>query len=115
MSMFAAGYKIRFGVGVCSLLMVVGLAQAIEPWATYRGNPERTGNTDGKAGPAKPGVIWSMQSKDHFVAAPMPVGDRLLVSGLGPFNVANFFCLSTDVKPPTRVLWTKTSPFLKLP
>ena len=22
-----------------------------EPWATYRGNPERTGCTDGKAGP----------------------------------------------------------------
>ena len=44
--------------GVLSLCLLcaalVGSACAVEPWATYRGNPQRTGNTDGQAGPATP-------------------------------------------------------------
>ena len=38
------------------------------PWATYRGNPQRTGNTDNKPGPDKPAVLWVLKSHDHFVA-----------------------------------------------
>ena len=84
-------------------------------WTTYRGNPQRTGNTDGKAGPANPAVLWVMPSKEHFVASPTPAGDRVFITGLGPFNVSTFYCLAADPKADPRVLWTKTTPFLKLP
>ena len=38
--------------GAGDLLNEATPALAQEPWATYRGNLQRTGNTDGKAGPA---------------------------------------------------------------
>jgi outer membrane protein assembly factor BamB len=100
------------------LFFAVGLpaaAQEVGPWATYRGNPQRSGNTDGKPGPAAPKILWAMPSKDHFVASPVPQGDRLYVSGLGAFNVATFYCLDTAPKAGKRVLWTKSAPLLKLP
>jgi outer membrane protein assembly factor BamB len=90
-------------------------ARAVEPWATYRGNSQRTGHTDTIPGPVKPNVLWVLKSKEHFIAAPVPHGDRLYVSGLGPFNVAHFACLSTDPKAKERTLWSKTTPYLKLP
>jgi outer membrane protein assembly factor BamB len=102
---------------VCVLLVfgLVGQASAVEPWATYRGNPQRTGNTDGKAGPASPKIAWVFKSKDHFIAAPVPSSKGLFVSGLGAFNAASLLCLSMDAKPKERVLWSKSGPFLKLP
>lgn len=91
-------------------------AAAIEPWATYRGNSQRTGNTDNTAGPkTKPRVLWALKSREHYIASPVPTGDRLFVSSLGAFNVANFACLSTDPKAAKRVLWSKSTPYLKLP
>jgi outer membrane protein assembly factor BamB len=91
--------------------------EAVEPWATYRGNLERTGNTDGVAGPAVPKILWALKSKDNFIAAPVPFEDKLFVSGLGGFNVGTFSCLAVDptVAAEKRILWTKTTPFLKLP
>jgi outer membrane protein assembly factor BamB len=91
--------------------------RAVEPWATYRGNPERTGNTDGIAGPAVPKILWALKSKDNYIAAPVPVGDKLLLSSLGGFNVGIFACVSTDPRlaPDQRTLWIKTTPFLRLP
>src|SRR5262249_31457806 len=56
-----------------------------------------------------------MKSQDHFIASPLPVGDRLFVSGLGAFNVSTFYCLATDPKAGQRVAWTKSTPYLKLP
>src|SRR5262249_15996728 len=53
--------------------------------------------------------------KGHFIASPVPSGDRLLISGLGAFNTANFVCLSVDPKAINRILWSKTTPYLKLP
>src|SRR3954447_12929713 len=89
-------------------------AAAIEPWATYRGNSQRTGNTDNVAGPkGKPRVLWAYKSKEHYLGAPVPAGDRLFVSSLGAFNVARFACLSTDPKAANRVLWSKSTPYLK--
>jgi outer membrane protein assembly factor BamB len=90
-------------------------ARAAEPWATYRGNSQRTGNTDGKAGPSSAKVLWVLKSADHYIASPVPAGDRLFVSGLGAFNVSSFACLSTDEKAAKRILWTKSTPYLKLP
>jgi outer membrane protein assembly factor BamB len=85
-------------------------------WPTYRGNPERTAS-DGKPGPAKPNVLWQVPARENFIAAPVPHGDRLLISGLGAFNVGAFHCLTLDPKAPAgkRVLWTKTTPVLKQP
>jgi outer membrane protein assembly factor BamB len=88
---------------------------AAEPWSTYRGNSQRTGNTDDQAGPAKPNVLWVHKSQDHFVGAPVPFGDRLYLSGLGAFNTATFYSFSTDPKAEKRIAWTKTTPFLKQP
>ncbi len=95
--------------------LCLGPAPAAEPWATCRGNPQRTGNTDGKPGPAKPAVLWAMKSSDHFIASPVPHGDRLFVSGLGAFNVSTFLCLDTDPKAARRIVWSKSTPYLKLP
>jgi outer membrane protein assembly factor BamB len=90
-------------------------AQQVKPWATYRGNPQRTGNTDGKPGPAAPKVLWAMPSKDHFITSPVVHGGHLYISGLGSFNAPTFYCLSTAAKPKERILWTKVTPALKLP
>jgi outer membrane protein assembly factor BamB len=98
-----------------SSLSLAAAAPAAEPWATYRGNPQRTGNTDGKPGPARPAVLWALKSNDHFIAAPVPHGDRLFVSGLGAFNVSTFLCLDTGPNAAKRVVWSKSTPYLKLP
>jgi outer membrane protein assembly factor BamB len=83
---------------------------------TYRGNPQRTAS-DGKAGPAKPGILWVLKSQEHFIASPVAAGDRLYVSGIGAFNVSTFYSLTADPKAPAdkRAIWTKTTPALKLP
>ncbi|MCI0680741.1 MAG: PQQ-binding-like beta-propeller repeat protein [Gemmataceae bacterium] len=99
---------------ILSLVFVSG-ARAQGPWSTYRGNPQRTGHADSQAGPATPKVLWVHKSKDHYIASPLPAGDRLFVSGLGAFNIANFTCLNADPKAKDRVLWNKTTPYLKLP
>ena len=100
-------------------LCAVGITPlgAVEPWATYRGNPERTGNTDGISGPPVPKILWVLKSKDNYIASPVPVDNKLFVSGLGGFNVGNFCCLSTtaEAAQDKRILWAKTTPFLKLP
>jgi outer membrane protein assembly factor BamB len=105
----------RFFVCVLLILSIGPVASAVEPWATYRGNPQRTGNTDGKAGPAAPKVQWVFKSMDHFIAAPVPSSKGLFVSGLGAFNAASFLCLDMEPKNRKRVLWSKSGPYLKLP
>jgi outer membrane protein assembly factor BamB len=105
---------LRIVFAVCFLTVPL-VAIAAEPWSTYRGNAQRTGNTDDQAGPAKPNVLWVHKSQDHFIAAPVPVGDRLYLSGLGAFNTATFYSFATDPKAEKRIAWQKTTPFLKLP
>ena len=106
---------------LCCLLGVLGVlavrpAVAAEPgWTMYRGNAQRTGNVDGKPGPANPAVLWVHPSKEHFIASPTPAGDRVFFTGLGPFNVSTFYCFATDPKADPRTLWTKTTPFIKMP
>jgi outer membrane protein assembly factor BamB len=92
-------------------LIILGLCigstiHADEPWSTYRGNSQRTGNTDNKPGPFQPNVLWFVKSKDQFLSSPVPAGNRLLVSGLGALNTAYFACLDTDPKAAKRVVWT---------
>ena len=91
------------------------MSSAAEPWTTYRGNAQRTGNTDGKDGPKTPAVLWFTKSQDHFIAAPLPYGDKLYLSGLGPLNVASFYCFDADPKAKERIAWSVKTPYLKLP
>src|SRR5689334_11385559 len=85
------------------------------PWATYRGNPQRTGCADTTPGPAAPKVLWVHKGGDHFVASPVPAGSRLFLPGLGAYNVPVFLALDADPKAANRVAWKKTTPALKLP
>ena len=55
-----------------------------------------------------------LPSKEHFVASPVPAGDRVYISGLGPFNVPTFYALALDPKAAQRVAWSKSTPALKL-
>src|SRR5258705_10841709 len=87
----------------------VAHAQTVEPWATYRGNAQRTGNTDGAPGPDQPKILWVVKSKDHYIASPVPADKRLFLSGLGAFNVATFACISTEPNARQRTLWSKTA------
>lgn len=85
------------------------------PWATYRGNPQRTANTDGIPGPQKPGVLWAVKSQDHFLAAPVPVAERLYVSGLGGFNRPTLYLFPASARmPKVEPVWMKSAPYLKL-
>jgi outer membrane protein assembly factor BamB len=106
------------GVGLLLTMPQSGAGQAkIEPWSTFRGNPQRTGNTDGVAGPAAPKVLWAYHDKAgfHFVAAPVPVGERVIFPGLGPFNRPEIFALPMNPKGAVEPAWTKSPPYLKLP
>jgi outer membrane protein assembly factor BamB len=105
---------VRFGCLLWALL-VPGPALAADPWSTYRGNSQRTGNTDNVAGPKTPKVLWALKSQEHYIAAPVPFGDRVYIAGLGAFNVATFHSLVADPKAAERTAWSKTTPFLKLP
>jgi outer membrane protein assembly factor BamB len=107
MSFFA---RIVFVSSLC-LCVSVGPSSG-EPWATYRGDVRRSGNGDGKAGPAAPQVLWALKSSDHFVAAPVPHGGRLYASGLGFVNAPTLYCLDLDPKAKGRVVWKKAAPYL---
>src|SRR5262249_48618127 len=74
-------------------------------WSTYRGNSQRTGNTDDVAGPKSPKVLWALKSQEHYIAAPVPFGDRVYVAGLGAFNVSTFHSLAIDLRAPERIAW----------
>lgn len=101
-----------------SIGFMMGTATAVpaaEPWPTYRANLQRTGSADNAAGPAAPKVLWVSRSQEHFIASPVPAGDRVFVSGLGAFNVSALYALALDPKATQRILWSKTTPYLKLP
>jgi outer membrane protein assembly factor BamB len=87
------------------------------PWSTYRGNARRTGNTDNVAGPAKPEVLWMLQSTEHFAASPVPMGADVLFSALGTFNSGVVHSFSANPKDAKAIkpTWSKGPPLLKLP
>src|SRR5262245_19007023 len=88
------------------------------PWATYRGNARRTGNTDNLPGPAKPEVLWFLKSTMNFVASPVPSGADLLYPALGAgFNDGNLHSLPAVPKDPKQIAptWSKTGQVLRLP
>src|SRR5262245_58299578 len=82
----------------------LGDAAGADTWATYRGNVQRTGNVDGKAGPTAGKVLWSHGSQEHFIAAPVVADDRVYVTGLGTFNVSTLYCLSGEPTAAKRIV-----------
>jgi outer membrane protein assembly factor BamB len=105
----------RFCVALLAALLVSLTVAAADPWSTYRGNPQRTGNTDGKPGPSAPGVLWAYHSQEHFIAAPVPAGETVIFSGLGPYNLPDMFALPINPKKIVEPSWKRTTPSLKLP
>lgn len=108
----------RLGRYLGGLLIAAALALAAPAradWPTHRGNPERTGNLDDKAGPAAPKVRWVHKAPEHFIAAPVPGAQALYVSGLGAFNTGNFHAMSLDPGRAERILWSKTAPYITRP
>jgi outer membrane protein assembly factor BamB len=60
-------------------------------------------------------VLWVLKSQDHFVAAPVPVGERVFVSGIGGFNRPTVALLPLAAKGPAlQPAWTRSAPYLKL-
>jgi len=99
---------------LAALLLTSPMAFAAEPasWTTYRGNAQRTGNTDGKPGPEKPGVLWAVPSQDHFIASPVPVSENVYFAGFGAFNRPSISVVPTlDGK---KALWQRSAPYLRL-
>src|SRR5215470_11227102 len=104
---------------ICVICVICGSNSSLPaadpgPWATYRGNPQRTGNTDGTAGPATPVILWSVKSTDHFIASPVPVKDGVYVAAIGAFNRPSAHLFPLAAKNPPAPTWTKSSPYLKL-
>jgi outer membrane protein assembly factor BamB len=95
-------------------LLLCSSALAAEPWTTYRGDSRRSGG-DGKAGPARPDVLWVYKSQENFVASPVPAANRLLLPGFSGFNVPTLFSFDTDPRAAKRVAWSKGVPVFKLP
>jgi outer membrane protein assembly factor BamB len=93
---------------------VFGFSSGEEEWAGHRGGPARTGNIDGKPGPAQPKVLWVHRSKEQFIAPPSAAGNRLFVTVMGAFNsgALRVFDTGGDGKAP---LWSKGAPAVKMP
>jgi outer membrane protein assembly factor BamB len=83
-----------------------------QDWSAHRGGPARTGNVDGKAGPAAPKILWSYMSKEQFLAPPSLGGDRLAVVALGAFNTGSLRVFEAASGKPA---WNKTAPIIRLP
>lgn len=101
--------------GVLCVVVVHFSSTAYADWPTARGNMQRTGCVDGKPGPKQPKVLWVMPSKEHYIAAPVPAGDRLYVSGINVFNVATLAALPLDATGEPKPVWVRSAPLLKLP
>jgi outer membrane protein assembly factor BamB len=108
-----SGGMTRFAL-IAGLLLSFGLPEIWgQEWSTYRGNPARTGNVDGKAGPTEPKVLWATPAKEHFVAALVPVGEKgLYVAGIGALNRPSISVVPlADGKKP---IWSRSVPYLRL-
>ena len=101
---------------LCVICILSGELVATEPgpWATYRGNVARTGNTDNRPGPDRPSVLWVLKSRDHFVASPVPVKEGIYISGIGAFNRPTISLFPLAAKDQPQPTWTKSAPYLKL-
>src|SRR5947207_4112919 len=106
----------RAAVPALSLILIAASAHAAPgDWPTARGNPQRTGSVDGKAGPTAGKVLWVQKGTDHYLASPTPGSGAIYISSLGAFNASNVTALKTGAGETKRAVWNKTTPYLKLP
>jgi outer membrane protein assembly factor BamB len=95
--------------------LALGLCASVsrgQDWTSHRGGPARTGNVDGKAGPAAPKILWAYRSKEHYLAPPSLAGDRLAVVALGAFNSGSLRVFEASSGAPA---WNKGAPIIRLP
>jgi outer membrane protein assembly factor BamB len=102
---------------VVLVLLSFLVSSALADWPAARGNAQRTGNVDGKAGPKTGGkVFWAFESTDHYISTPSPGSGIIFAPALGTLNSGVMSAISTDPGAGAkRVVWTKSQPFLKLP
>jgi outer membrane protein assembly factor BamB len=84
------------------------------PWSTHRGNPQRTG-ADDRPGPAKPNVLWTYRSEDHFIAPLVPGTRELYGSSVGALDTPGFQAFALDPAPDRQLRWAKGAPLLNRP
>ena len=100
---------------LAALLLCASLLSAgEEEWSGHRGGAARTGNIDGKPGPAQPKVLWVHRSKEQFIAPPSAIGNRVFFTVMGAFNTGalRVFDAAGDGKAP---VWSKGAPAVRLP
>ena len=108
------GLRMNF-IGIFLVTLCLAANTFAADWPTARGNAARTGAADNLPGPKSPKVLWVHEGREQFIAAPIPAGKDVIVSGLGAFNTASVFALTVDAPQAMRVHWAKLPPFLKLP
>ena len=108
-------WKLWIVFPLCLCVSVVNAFSSNADWPTARGNPQRTGCVDNQAGPATPNIVWVYKSQDHFIASPVPAGDRLFVAGLGGFNVPTVSALPTEAKGAPAPLWIRSGNAVRMP
>src|ERR1051325_9752294 len=93
-------------------------------WLMGRANWGRTGTEEWRAPAIKTQKVrWAFKAQEHFVAAPVPAENLLLVSGLGAFNSAQIHAIAMEdmvaeggLKVRAGVpVWNKESPSVRLP
>jgi hypothetical protein len=60
-------------------------------------------------------VLWVHKGTEHYLASPVAGRGTVLLSSLGAFNASNVVALKTGAEEEKRVLWGKSTPYLKLP
>ena len=60
-------------------------------------------------------MLWVDKSTQHYLAAPVPSSDVLLVSSLAGLNTSAFRAVSLNSTAPDRTKWAKAASYLKLP
>lgn len=103
--------KLLAGLFLCASVVSPG---GEDEWSGHRGGPARTGNVDGKPGPAAPKVLWVHRSKEQFIAPPSASGKQLFFTVMGAFNTGalRVFDAGGDGKAPA---WSKGAPSVRLP
>ena len=92
---------------------VVSPLFAQEDWAGHRGGSARTGNIDGKPGPASPKILWTYRSKEQFIAPASASGERAFFVVMGAFNTGAVRAF--DLKDGKAPVWSKQAPIVRLP
>jgi outer membrane protein assembly factor BamB len=117
-----SSFVIRISALAIFLGLLAGVPSRAADWLSARGGPARVGTQESKPPAIKtPKVRWAFKSQSHFIASPVPTEKHLIVSALGAFNSAEVHAVAIDDipgKPPVKagtVLWSKKSPFIKLP